>query len=136
MTWMYVKDTNFIFGMPQIYTCKDTQTPAHTSAETPAHTDTDTCTKTYISTHADIHKHTCIFLTHLAYMPVSLCNHDLSIMCHCHHYWCNCCCHHHHHCCHWCCMCTAIPVRTLITEMLYLADLCTCIPSICTWNIG
>ena len=61
VTCMYAKDTNFIFGMPQIYTCTDTQTHAHTSVETPAHTDTDTCTQTYISTHADIHRHTCIF---------------------------------------------------------------------------
>ena len=52
---------NFIFGMPQIYTCTDTQIHAHTSAETPPHTDTDSCTQTYISTHADIHRHTCIF---------------------------------------------------------------------------
>ena len=64
VTCMYAKDTNFIFGMPQIYTCTDTQTHAHTSAETPAHTDTDTCTQTYISTHADIHRHTCIFFTY------------------------------------------------------------------------
>ena len=61
VTCMYAKDTNFIFGMPQIYTCTDTQTHAHTSAETPAHTDTDSCTQIYISTHADIHRHTCIF---------------------------------------------------------------------------
>ena len=61
VTCMYAKDTNFIFGMPQIYTCTDTQTHAHTSAEIPAHTDTDTCTQTYISTHTDIHRHTCIF---------------------------------------------------------------------------
>ena len=62
VTCMYTKDTNFIFGMPQIYTCTDTQTHAHTSAETPAHTDTDTCTQIYIHTHVDIHRHTCIFL--------------------------------------------------------------------------
>ena len=62
VTCMYAKDTNFIFYMPQIYTCIDTQTHAHTSAETPAHSDTDTCTQTYISTHADIHRHTCIFV--------------------------------------------------------------------------
>ena len=61
VTCMYAKDTNFLFGMPWIYTCTDTQTHAHTSAETPAHTDIDTCTQTYISTHADIHRHTCIF---------------------------------------------------------------------------
>ena len=53
VTFMYAKDTNFIFGMPQIYTCTDTQTYAHT--------DTCTYTQTYISTHADIHRHTCIF---------------------------------------------------------------------------
>ena len=59
---MYAKDTNFIFDMPQIYTCTDAQTHAHTSAETPAHTDTDTYTQTYISTHADIHRHTYIYV--------------------------------------------------------------------------
>ena len=70
------------------------------------------------------------FLAHLASMPMSLCNHDLSVMCHCHHRWCHC---HSHH---WCHLCTAVPVRALITETLYLADICTYIPSICTWNIG
>ena len=64
VTCMYAKDTNFIFGMPHIYTYTDTQTHAHTSAETPAHTDTDTCTQTNMSTHADIHRHTCIFFTY------------------------------------------------------------------------
>ena len=61
------------------------------------------------------------FLAHLAYMPMSLCNHDLSVACRCrwHH------CHHRH------CLCTAVPVRTFITETLYLADICTYIPSIC-----
>ena len=52
------------------------------------------------------------FLAHLAYMPMSLCNHDLSIMCCCHHHFCHCCqqCH-----CHWCCfLCTAVPVTTLL----------------------
>ena len=60
VTCMYAKDTNFIFGMPEIYTCTDTQTHAHTSAETPAHTDIDTCTQTFICTQADIHRQTCI----------------------------------------------------------------------------
>ena len=64
VTCMYAKATNLIFGMPQIYTCTDTQTHAHTSAETPAHIDTDTCTQTYISTHADIHRHTYIYFTY------------------------------------------------------------------------
>ena len=48
---MYAKDTNFIFGMSQIYTCTDTQTYAHTSAGTPVHTD-------YRHMHTDIHKQT------------------------------------------------------------------------------
>ena len=62
VTCLYAKDKNFIFGMPQIYTCTDTQTHAQTSPEISAHdTDTDTCTQTYISTHANIHSHTCIF---------------------------------------------------------------------------
>ena len=60
-TCMYAKGTNFIFDMPQIHTCTDTQTHAHTSAEIPAHTDTDTCTQTYVSTHANIYRHSCIF---------------------------------------------------------------------------
>ena len=59
------------------------------------------------------------------YMPMSLCNHDLSIMCHCHHHWCHCC----HH---WCCLYTAVPVTALLIETLYLADTCIYIPSICT----
>ena len=72
VTCMYAKDTHFIFGMPQIYTCTDTKRHIHTSAETPAYTDTDTCTQTYISTwhtytdtHAYffyIHKHTYIYV--------------------------------------------------------------------------
>ena len=72
VTCMYAKDTNSIFGMPQIYTCTDTQTHAHTSAETPANTDTDTCTQTYISTHADIHRHTCIFLHTQTHIHINL----------------------------------------------------------------
>ena len=59
-------------------------------------------------------------LAHLAYMPMSLYNHDLSVMCHC---------HHHHHC--WCWhLCTAVPVIALIIETSYLANICTYIPSI------
>ena len=69
---LYAKDANFILGMPQIYTCTDTQTHAHTSPETPAHTDTDTCTHrhrkhTYRYTQIHIHifflhKQTCIHI--------------------------------------------------------------------------
>ena len=70
------------------------------------------------------------FLAHLACMPMSLCNHDLSIMCHCCHCWC----HHHHHC--WCHLCTAVPVIALPIETSYLAHAWTYISSICTWNIG
>ena len=69
VTFMHAKDTNFIFGMPQIYTCTDTQTHAHTFAEIPAHTETDTCTQTYISRHTQrhmlifyIHKHTYMYV--------------------------------------------------------------------------
>ena len=61
----------------------------------------------------------CCFLAHLAYMPMSLCNHNLSVVCRC-------------HCHNWCCLCTAVPVRALITETLHLADICIYIPSICT----
>ena len=67
------------------------------------------------------------FLAHLAYMPMSLCNHDLSVMCHC--CWCHHC--HCHHC--WCHhLCTAVPVTALLIETLYLADTCTYILSIFT----
>ena len=70
------------------------------------------------------------FLAHLAYMLMSLCNHDLSIVCHCHHCWC---CHHHHHHHHWCHhLWTAVPVTALLIETSYLAVTCTYTPSICT----
>ena len=59
VTYMHAKDKVY-FGMPQIYTCTDTQTHAHTSAETPAHTETHghkhTCILFYI------HKHTYIYV--------------------------------------------------------------------------
>ena len=66
------------------------------------------------------------FLAHLAYMPMSLYNHDLSVVCHCHHcchyhHWCHCC--HHCWCCHWCCLCAAVPVTALIIETSYLVDI-------------
>ena len=54
------------------------------------------------------------FLAHLAYMPMSLCNHDLSIVCCCHCHW------HHCHCHHWCCLCTAVSVKALITNLYIL----------------
>ena len=82
---MYAKDINLIFGMSQIYTCTDTQTHAHTSAEIPAHTDTDTCSQTYISTHAYIHRHTCIFFTYTnthAYMSGSILPAHFIFSCH------------------------------------------------------
>ena len=74
VTCMYAKDTNFIFGMPQIYTRTDTQTHAHTSAETPTHTDTDTCTQSYISTHTDIqtHIHTYMYVIFSCHLPNEL----------------------------------------------------------------
>ena len=56
------------------------------------------------------------FLAHLAYMPMSLCNQDLSVIV----------------VIVIVSVCTAVPVRALITETLYLADICTYIPSICT----
>ena len=62
--------------------------------------------------------HTGHFLAHLV---MSLCNHALSIMCHC---W------------HWCWhLCTALPVTGLIIEASYLTNICSYAPSICTWNI-
>ena len=64
------------------------------------------------------------FLAHLAYMPMGLCNHDLYIMCHCHHCW-------GHH------LCTAVPVTVLLIETSNLTDtyIYIYIPSICIWNI-
>ena len=56
--YTYAKETNFIFGIPWIYTCTDSQKHAHTSTEASAHTDTGTCTQTYTSTHADNHRST------------------------------------------------------------------------------
>ena len=56
----------------------------------------------------------------LAHLVMSLCNHALSIMCHCH------CCHHHWH------LCTALPVTGLIIEASYLTNICSYAPSICT----
>ena len=41
-----------------------------------------------------------VLLAHLAYMPMSLCNHDLSVLCRCCHRWCRHCWHCHCHC--WC----------------------------------
>ena len=58
VTCMYAKDTNFIFGMPLIHK------HMHTHLQRHQYRDTDTCTQTYISTHADIHRHTCIFFTY------------------------------------------------------------------------
>ena len=65
----------------------------------------------------------------LAHLVMSLCNHALSIMCHC-------CCHHqchwqHQH--HWH-LCTAIPVTALIIETSYLTDIFIYAPSLYTWN--
>ena len=51
VTCMYAKDTNFIFGIPQIYTCTDTQTCTHICR--------DTSIYRYRHIHTDIHKHTC-----------------------------------------------------------------------------
>ena len=65
------------------------------------------------------------FSSFLAHLVMSLCNHALSIMwcCHC---WCL---HHHWH------LCTALLVTALIIETFYLANICSYIPNICTWNI-
>ena len=63
------------------------------------------------------------FLDHLV---MSLCNHALSIMCHCHHW---------HHQCHHQHLCTAVPVIALIIEASYLADLCKYTLSLCKRNI-
>ena len=45
---------------------------------------------------------------HLAFMPMSLCNHELSVV------WCHWCRHHWHH------LWTVLPATGLITETLYL----------------
>ena len=61
VSYLYAKDTNFVFGTPQIYTCTDTQTHAHTYSETPAHTDTYKVhmqTYTHVSIFVHIHKNT------------------------------------------------------------------------------
>ena len=67
----------------------------------------------------------CRVLAHLTYISMRLCNHDLSIVCHCHHHWC---CHCQHHW-HWH-VCTAVPVTALLIETLYLAYTCIYIPNI------
>ena len=36
---------------------------------------------------------------------------------------------------HMCCLCTAVTVRVIITETLYLASICKYTSSICIWNI-
>ena len=59
----------------------------------------------------------------LAHLVMSLCNNALSIMFHC-----CCCCQHWH-------LCSALPVTGLIIEALYLINICSYVPSICTWNI-
>ena len=66
-------------------------------------------------------KFCCFFLAHLV---MSLCNHALSIVCHCH------CrrCHWHQH---WH-LCTGLPVTCLIIEASYLTNICSYAPSICT----
>ena len=60
VTCMYAKDTNFIFDMSQLYTCIGTQT----HLQRHQHIQIDTCTQTYIGTHANKHRHTCIFFTY------------------------------------------------------------------------
>ena len=61
-------------------------------------------------------------LAHLAVMPVSLYNHELSVVC----------CHWHCCRCHWCRLWTVLPSTGLITETSYFAHICTYAPSICT----
>ena len=69
--------------------------------------------------------------TFLAHLVMSLCNHTLSIVCHCHCHWrqCQWC---QHRCWH---LCTALPVIDLIVEALYLINTCSYVLNICTWNI-
>ena len=59
----------------------------------------------------------------MAHSVMSLCNHALSIVL---------CCHHCHPCLHPCHLHTAVLGTALITETLYPANICICIPSICT----
>ena len=68
-------------------------------------------------------------LRFLAHLVMSLCNHALSVM------WCCRLCHWHWHWWCWRHLCTALPVTALIIETLYLANICSYTPSICTWNI-
>ena len=51
---IHAKDTNFIFGIPQTYTCTDTQTRIHI----------DTHMYKDIDTQIQIHTDTCIFCIH------------------------------------------------------------------------
>ena len=64
------------------------------------------------------------FWQFLAHFVMSLCNHALSVVCHCRRHWCQ-----HQH------LCTALPVTGLIIEASYLTNICSYAPSICTWNI-
>ena len=61
----------------------------------------------------------------LAHLPMSLCNHELSVVC------------RHWRCCwHWCChLWTVLLATGLITETSYLGHLCTYVPSTCMWII-
>ena len=69
-----------------------------------------------------------IYQSFLPHLVMSLCNHALSVMCHC------CCrCWRHSHQCRWHWrLCTALPVTALIIQTSYLANICSYTPSICT----
>ena len=53
---IHAKDTNFIFGIPQTYTCTDTQTCTHIN--THMYRDIDTDTDTHRRMHVCIHTQT------------------------------------------------------------------------------
>ena len=63
----------------------------------------------------------------LAHLVMNLCNHALSVVWCCHHHLC-----HHCPCCQCHRLCTAVSVKPLIIEILYLTNICIYIPSICT----
>ena len=71
VTYMRAKDTNFIFGMPQIYTCTDTPTHAHICGDTSTcrdrhmYTDTHAYFFTHTNTHTYMSGQFCLLILYL-----------------------------------------------------------------------
>ena len=122
----HAKDTKLISGIPHTDTCTYTDTGTHRQILFLHFTNLIFGTR-HTHKYTQTHAHTETQIPFLAHLVMSLCNHDLSIMCHWHHHQC--------HCCHWCCLCTALPQTVLIIETLYLSNIFIYMPSICTWNI-